>query len=149
MTAPLTTPLTTGPSPANADLPIAAAAEQTGLTVHTLRYYERDGLMLRPVRRSASGHRRYTEDDLGWVRMITRLRSTGMPIREIREYAALCRAGEGNEEHRLALLQGHRRRVLDQLAEVSGHLDAIDHKIDLYAGRLRAPSALGAVRAAG
>ena len=71
----------TDPTPG---LTIAEAAERTGLTTHTLRYYERDGLMLGAVDRSASGHRRYTERDLAWIEMITRLRSTGMPIREVR-----------------------------------------------------------------
>ena len=117
-------------------LSIAEAAEQTGLTAHTLRYYERDGLMLAAVERSASGHRRYTERDLTWIEMITRLRSTGMPVRDVRRYADLVRAGDGNEAERLALLKDHRARVEAQLREVTGHLRAIDHKIGLYEGRL-------------
>ena len=54
-------------------LTIAEAAEQTGLTAHTLRYYERDGLMRTPVRRSGSGHRAYDEDDLAWISLISKL----------------------------------------------------------------------------
>jgi len=117
-------------------LSIAEAAEQTGLTAHTLRYYERDGLMLDAPQRSASGHRRYSERDLTWIELITRLRSTGMPIRDVRRYAALVRAGDGNEAERLALLKAHRERVEAQLAEATGHLRAIDHKIGLYEGKL-------------
>lgn len=117
-------------------LTIAEAAEQTGLTAHTLRYYERDGLMLGPVERSSSGHRRYTDRDLTWIQMITRLRSTGMPIRDVRRYAALVRDGDGNEAERLDLLNAHRARVEAQLAEVAGHLRAIDHKIGIYQGKL-------------
>jgi DNA-binding transcriptional MerR regulator len=75
---------------------IAEAAERSGLTAHTLRYYERDGLMLAAVDRSGSDHRRYTERDLTWISLITKLRSTGMPIREVKKYAALVRAGDGN-----------------------------------------------------
>ncbi len=119
-------------------LTIAEAAEQTGLTAHTLRYYERDGLMLGSVDRSASGHRRYSEQDLSWIQLITRLRSTGMPIRDVRRYAALVRAGSGNEAERLALLKDHRARVEAQLAEVTGHLRAIDHKIGIYEGQVGA-----------
>jgi DNA-binding transcriptional MerR regulator len=119
-----------------AGLSIAEAAERTGLTTHTLRYYERDGLMLHGVGRSSSGHRVYTEADLAWITMLTRLRATGMPIREVRAYAVLCRAGEGNEPDRLALLQAHRARVLAQLAEVTEHLGAIDNKIGIYQARL-------------
>jgi DNA-binding transcriptional MerR regulator len=115
-------------------LTIAEAAEATGLTTHTLRYYERDGLML-AVDRAPSGHRRYTDQDLGWIRMVARLRGTGMPIREVRAYAELVRAGDGNEQARLALLRAHRDRVQEQLAEVATHLDAIELKIALYESR--------------
>jgi len=117
-------------------LSIAEAAEQTGLTAHTLRYYERDGLMLTSPARSTSGHRRYTEQDLTWIQLITRLRSTGMPIRDVRRYAGLVRAGEGNEAERLALLEAHRERVEAQLAEVAANLRAIDHKIGIYEGKV-------------
>jgi DNA-binding transcriptional MerR regulator len=113
-------------------LSIAEAAALTGLSADTLRYYERDGLMLRPVPRAGSGHRQYGEHDIGWIRLITKLRSTGMPIRDVRRYADLVRAGEGNEVERLELLQAHRRVVLARLAEVQDHLGAIDYKIGLY-----------------
>lgn len=122
-------------------LPIAAAAERLGLTVDTLRYYEKDDLLLRAVPRSASGHRRYDEPDLRWIELITRLRSTGMPIRDVRRYAALVRAGAGNEAERLALLEAHREHVLAQLAEVTAHLSAIDYKIGLYTDTLLERSA--------
>jgi DNA-binding transcriptional MerR regulator len=117
-------------------LTIAEAAERTGLTTHTLRYYERDGLMLREVDRSATGHRRYTEQDLVWIDLLTCLRGTGMPISEIRRYAALVRAGAGNELDRLELLREHRRRVLAELARVQEHLGAIDRKIGIYVDKL-------------
>jgi DNA-binding transcriptional MerR regulator len=121
-------------------LSIAQAAEHTGLTAHTLRYYERDGLMLASVERAPSGHRRYSERDLAWIQLITRLRATGMPIRDVRRYAALVRAGSGTEGERLALLLAHREVVERQLAEVTGHLRAIDHKIAIYEN-LVAPTA--------
>ena len=110
---------------------IAEAAERSGLTSHTLRYYERDGLMLFPVGRSSTGHRRYTDRDLTWIELVARLRATGMPIRDVRRYAELVRAGAGNEQERLELLRAHRRAVLDQLAEVQDHLGAIDRKIGI------------------
>jgi DNA-binding transcriptional MerR regulator len=111
---------------------IARAAELTGLTADTLRYYERDGLLLTSVERSATGHRRYREADLRWIELINCLRGTGMPIRDVRRYAALVRAGDGTEGERLELLRAHRQQVLDQLAEVTAHLGAIDKKIDKY-----------------
>jgi DNA-binding transcriptional MerR regulator len=121
---------------ARATYSIAETAALTGLTTHTLRYYERDGLMLRGVGRTASGHRRYSDRDLHWIDLISRLRSTGMPIRDVRRYAELVRSGDGNEAERLALLRDHRQQVLAQLAEVTEHLGAIDRKIGIYADRL-------------
>ena len=126
---------------------IAEAAHLTDLTPDTLRYYERDGLMLRPVGRSATGHRRYTDGDLGWIGLLNCLRGTGMPIRDVRRYAELVRQGEGTEQARLDLLEAHRTHVLAELAEVQEHLGAIDRKIGIYSATLegldleRAPSA--------
>jgi DNA-binding transcriptional MerR regulator len=117
---------------APAPLTIAEVAERTGLSRHTLRYYERDGLML-TVDRADSGHRRYSERDLGWIELITKLRATGMPIREVRRYAELVRAGDGNEDERLALLRAHRERVRAQLDAMAAYLGAIDMKISYYA----------------
>ena len=116
-------------------LTIAEVAEHTGLSRHTLRYYERDGLML-GVGRDGSGHRRYCERDLGWIELITKLRATGMPVREVRRYAELVRAGDGNEDDRLALLRAHRERVRAQLDTMTAYLDAIDVKISYYAGAI-------------
>jgi DNA-binding transcriptional MerR regulator len=118
-----------------AELTIAEVAERTGLTRHTLRYYERDGLML-GVGRDDSGHRRYSERDLGWIELITKLRATGMPVREVRRYAELVRAGDGNSGERLALLRVHRERVRAQLHTMTAYLDAIDMKISYYAEAL-------------
>jgi DNA-binding transcriptional MerR regulator len=123
-------------APATHGLTIAEAAERLGLSTDALRYYEKDGLLLRPVERSASGHRRYGPDDLRWIELLTRLRATGMAIRDVRRYADLVRAGGGNEDARLALLQEHRRTVLARLAQVQDHLGAIDHKIGVYTDAL-------------
>ncbi|SSC25642.1 DNA-binding transcriptional regulator, MerR family, partial [Klenkia terrae] len=117
-------------------LGIAEAAQRSGLTPHTLRYYERDGLLLAAVDRDAGGRRRYTERDLEWLAMLAALRATGMPIRDVRRYAALVRGGAGSEAERLTLLQDHRDRVQAQLAETARHLDAIDAKVDRYRAQL-------------
>ena len=113
-------------------LSISDAAEATGLSTHTLRYYERAGLMLDRVERAPSSHRRYTEAEIRWVTLLTKLRSTGMPIRRIREYADLVREGDGNETERLALLKAHREAVLEQLESMQRNLEAIDTKITFY-----------------
>jgi DNA-binding transcriptional MerR regulator len=117
-------------------LSISDAARELGLTAHTLRYYERAGLMLEPVDRATSSHRRYSERDLNWVGLVTKLRTTGMGISAIRQYADLVREGDGNEEERLALLVEHRETVLRQLDDVQRSLAAIDYKIDFYRERI-------------
>jgi DNA-binding transcriptional MerR regulator len=119
------------PSETATELTIAEAAEAAGLSVHTVRYYERAGL-LTPIERNGSGHRRFTEQDVEWLLVCTKLRATGMPIRRVREYAELVRDGEGNEDERLALLEAHRADVIERLAEVRRNLELIDYKIELY-----------------
>lgn len=119
---------TVGTEPA---LTIADAARETGLSVHTLRYYERAGL-IDDVDRAASGHRRYSETDLTWIETLRCLRATGMPIARIRRYAELVRAGDGNERERLALLEEHRAAVRAELAEVREHLAFVERKIAKY-----------------
>ena len=117
-------------------LSISDAAEVTGLSAHTLRYYERAGLMLDPVGRAPSSHRRYSESEIRWVTLLSRMRATGMPIRRIRDYAELVRSGDGNEDQRLALLEAHRDAVLAQLDAMRRNLEAIDYKIEVYRARL-------------
>ena len=120
-----------------ATLTISDAARASGVSAHTLRYYERAGL-LDPIDRAASGHRRYAEEDLARIQFLTKLRSTGMPIRQIREYADLMRGGDETHEARLALLQEHREAVRARLAETERNLELIEYKIDFYRERLAA-----------
>ncbi|WP_019926587.1 MerR family transcriptional regulator [Nocardia sp. BMG111209] len=120
---------------------IAEAAHRTGISVHTLRYYERAGLVVTPVDRTHSGRRRYREQDLEWINICTRLRATGMPIKTIRRYAELVSAGRGNETDRLALLESHRAEVISKLTEIQQNLELIDHKIDVYRSRVVAGDA--------
>jgi DNA-binding transcriptional MerR regulator len=122
-------------------LTIAEAARRSGVSAHTLRYYERAGLVVTPVGRTQGGRRRYHHIDLQWITVCTRLRATGMSIAEIRRYAELVTAGSGNEEARLELLESHRDRVLAEIAELHENLEAITHKIDVYRGRLAAGDA--------
>lgn len=133
-------PAPAGPGP-RTGLSIAEAARRTGVSVHTLRYYERAGLVVTTVDRTAGGRRRYHQLDLDWIVICSRLRATGMPIRAIRRYAELVAAGPGNERDRLALLEEHRAAVLVKLAEAEESLKLIDHKIDVYRGRMAAGDA--------
>lgn len=124
-----------------AGVSIAEAARLTGVSVHTLRYYERAGLVVTTIDRTATGRRRYHKLDLEWIAICTKLRATGMPIRTIRRYAELVSEGRGNEKERLELMEAHRVEVLDKLAEIQENLRVIDHKIDVYRGRLEAGEA--------
>jgi DNA-binding transcriptional MerR regulator len=124
-----------------ADLAIAEAASRSGVSVHTLRYYERAGLVVTAIDRSATGRRRYHRLDLEWITVCTRLRATGMPIKAIRRYADLVRAGHGNEQERLDLMQAHRADVIAKILQLQENLELITHKIDVYQGRLVAGDA--------
>jgi dTDP-4-amino-4,6-dideoxygalactose transaminase len=95
---------------------VSEAAEQVGLTTHTLRWYEQEGLV-EPVGRDSAGRRRYTQDDLDRLNMLNCLRRTGMPVRDMRRYAELARDGEVTMVARMALFQYHRERVLARIAE--------------------------------
>jgi DNA-binding transcriptional MerR regulator len=117
------------------ELSVAQAAEASGLSAHTLRYYERAGL-LDPVDRNGSGHRRYSESDLNRIEFLTKLRATGMPIREIRRYAELMKRGEDTNEQRLALLEAHRESVLAELETTARNLELIEYKINFYKEKL-------------
>jgi DNA-binding transcriptional MerR regulator len=117
---------------------ISDVAERTGLSTHTLRYYEREGLMFAPVDRASSTHRRYTEADLSWVTFLTKLRLTSMPIAKMREYVELARRGDDSSAERLELLLIHRMNVARQLEEMTASLAAIDYKIGLYQEKVTA-----------
>ena len=117
---------------------IAEAARRTGVSVHTLRYYERAGLVITDIDRTNGGWRRYHQVDLDWISVCTKLRATGMAIRTIRRYAQLVAEGHGNEEERLTLMEAHRADVTAKLVELQENLKLIDHKIDVYRGRLAA-----------
>jgi DNA-binding transcriptional MerR regulator len=117
---------------------ISDVATRTGLSTHTLRYYEREGLMFAPVDRASSTHRRYSEADVNWVVFLTKLRSTSMPIARMREYVELARRGDSSTAERLELLLIHRMNVVRQLEEMTASLAAIDYKIGLYQEKVTA-----------
>jgi DNA-binding transcriptional MerR regulator len=112
-------------------LSIGQAAQRTRLSVHALRFYESEGLLANPVRRSGC-RRVYSEDDVDWINLCVILRASGMPIPVIRGYTELVRQGAGNETDRLALLQDHRAVVIEQIAELTRCLDLISFKVGVY-----------------
>ncbi|NLE78770.1 MAG: MerR family transcriptional regulator [Rhodococcus sp.] len=114
-------------------LGIAQVSEATGLTHDTLRWYEREGLIPR-VDRGSDGRRRYDDASLRIIQLIVRLRRTGMPVADIRWFLALTEEGAASHGRRMALLRGHRERVLAQLDQLNQDLGAIDDKIEHYRG---------------
>jgi DNA-binding transcriptional MerR regulator len=114
------------------DLTIQEVAKLTGLSVHTLRYYERNGL-LKPVPRAANGHRRYSSADIASIEFLTKLRMTGMSIRQMQEFAKLVRENPHSTiSERREILENHECQVLQQLEELHHNLAVIQKKIQLY-----------------
>jgi DNA-binding transcriptional MerR regulator len=113
-------------------LTIAETAERTGVSTHTLRYYERIGALREPPERAPSGHRRYTESDVSWIVLLTCLRATGMPIAVMLRYAELARQGTTTAAERKALLIAHRAEVVARVEQLKDNLAMIDHKIASY-----------------
>ncbi|HCL66195.1 MAG TPA: MerR family transcriptional regulator [Rhizobium sp.] len=113
---------------------IGELAKRSGLSAYTIRYYERIGL-LPYADRDQSGQRNYDASILSWIEFLDRLKTTGMPIREMLHYAALRERGVGTESERNALLEQHRERVRAQVAELQACLLVLDTKIAGYAGK--------------
>lgn len=122
-------------------LSIGQVAERTGLSVHALRFYEREGLLADPVRRESNGRRVYSEDDVDWLDMCIKFRSSGMPLDTIRKYTDLVRQGPGNEADRLALLKSHQDHVSQQIADLNECLNVITWKVGIYQEHVEAGTA--------
>ena len=115
---------------------IGEAAEKCGLSPHTLRWYERIGL-LAAIERGGDGRRRFSDADLDWLSLLTKLRATGMPVRDMQRYAELVRSGAGQAE-RIELLKKHREEVRRALAAQRECLKLLDTKISYYGSCLTA-----------
>ncbi|MFD1657960.1 MerR family transcriptional regulator [Streptomyces caeni] len=111
----------------------------TGLTAHTLRWYERIGLMPH-IDRSHTGQRRYCNTDLDWLDLVGKLRLTGMPVADMVRYAEMVREGDHTYAERCELLETTRRNVLARIAELQDTLSVLNRKIDFYADAGRAPA---------
>jgi DNA-binding transcriptional MerR regulator len=112
-------------------LTIQEAAEATGLSAHTLRYYERIGL-IHPINREGNTRRCYTVDDIGWIDFLLKLRATGMSIKDMQRYAELQRMGDETLPERLEMLKRLRNQVEAHVEEMNEHLKLIHYKINYY-----------------
>ena len=112
-------------------LTIQEVTRATGLSAHTLRYYERIGL-IHPIEREENTRRRYTPDDVGWINFLLKLRATGMSIKDMRRYAELQRQGDATLPERVEMLKALRDDVEARMDELNEHLKLIYYKIEVY-----------------
>lgn len=109
---------------------IGEFSKLTGLGIHTLRYYEQEGLIA--PKRNSGNRRYYSDNDLAWTYFIKRLKDTGMPIKEIRHYAELRADGDPTLSKRMEMLLQHRQALNEQIARLQEHKIKLDEKIDFY-----------------
>lgn len=112
------------------DYSIGEFSKATGLGIHTLRYYEHENLII-PLRNS-SNRRRYSEKDIAWIAFIKRLKATGMPIKEIKKYAALRGKGDVTLSERMEMLMQHRQSLDERIRQLQEHEAMLDEKIAFY-----------------
>ena len=114
---------------------IQEVSRRTGLSTHTLRYYEKEGLLTH-VKRTSGGFRQYSDDDLASLGLICCLKNTGMPLQEISRFLALTHEGDQTLRERVALLQGHRDSMITRIAEMQQYLDKVNVKLAFFSEKL-------------
>ncbi len=113
---------------------IKQAAQRTGLSIDTLHYYERIGL-IEPVKRNPSGHRRFTQNDLAWIELLLHLRDTGMPLAQLLRFARLRRQDTDTLAERRLILEEHQRALEQHIRELEQHLQHLKQKIARFKQR--------------
>ena len=112
---------------------IQEAAEEMEVSAHTLRYYERIGL-LHPIQRSENGRRIFTEEYLGWVYWLKLLRESGMSIQMMKRYVKITLAGDHTIDERCVILEEHRNRLHEHIKKLQGFLGKLEQKVEFYQG---------------
>ncbi|OHY75297.1 MerR family transcriptional regulator [Priestia aryabhattai] len=110
---------------------IQQVASMTGLSTHTLRYYEKIGL-IKNVQRAQTGYRQYTDVDLAWIQFLIRLRVTGMPMLKMKQFSDLRQKGDSTITARKELLEEHYKDVLGKIEELELNSQRIEGKIAHY-----------------
>jgi len=118
---------------------IAQAAQRTGMTAYTLRYYDKEGL-LPLVGRDASGNREFQESDFEWLATINCLKNTGMPIKDIKQYLEWVLEGVSTMEKRLEVFEKQKKLLEEKMEELQKYMDRIDHKIEYYTASIESGS---------
>lgn len=112
------------------DYSIGEFSKLTGLGIHTLRYYEQENLII--PKRNAANRCSYSDSDIKWIDFIKRLKDTGMPIKEIKQYAELRAMGESTLYERMEMLINHRKALNIQILSLQEHMSKLDDKITFY-----------------
>ena len=114
---------------------ISEASRSTGLTVDTIRFYEKAGMLPR-AQRDSRGWRNFSAGDVEWLRNLQRLRATGMPLSDVKQFAALVHTqhinSPGVADQRLAILRRHQLRLADSQRELDDCKSYLNHKISVY-----------------
>ena len=116
---------------------IQEVSARTGLSAHTLRYYEKEGL-LSPVERTPGGFRQYSDEDLEALGLVCCLKNTGMSLQEITRFVQLTRQGDQTLKERVELLRQHRESVIGRIEEMQKYLDKVTWKLNFFSEKLRA-----------
>lgn len=117
---------------------ISQVAEKFNLTAHTIRFYDKEGL-LPFVERDGAGIRQFSDNDFDWLKLICCLKNTGMPIKQIRQYIEWCLQGDETLELRKQMLLDHRQEVLNQMESLKENLKTIDYKLEFYSSACNLP----------
>ena len=117
------------------DYSIGEFSKLTGLGIHTLRYYEQENLII--PQRNTANRRRYSDNDKKWIDFIKRLKDTGMPIKEIKQYAKLRAMGESSLCERMEMLINHRKALNNQILSLQEHMSKLDEKINFYQNEMK------------
>lgn len=115
---------------------IGETAAKTGLSTHTLRFYEKEGL-LPNIRKNSAGLRRFSEEDLNWLSIVGCLKSTGLPLKDIKRYLELSQKGDETLEERLQIFENQKNRLNEQIKLLQDNMEKINFKIKYYQAALQ------------
>jgi DNA-binding transcriptional MerR regulator len=110
---------------------IKQVSEKTNLSIYTLRFYDKEGL-LPLITRTSGGIRKFSDNDIEWIKLICCLKNSGMSIEQIKEFMFLCLEGSKNCEERKEILENHKKLILSQIEQLQKSLKIIDYKISHY-----------------
>lgn len=110
---------------------IKEVSQKTGLSIHTIRYYDQEGLLPR-LKRSSGGRRIFSDHDIAWLELICCLKNHGMPLETVKKFMTYCLQGAKTCEQRKEILEAHRTQIEEQIKQLCCHLEMINYKLEHY-----------------